>query len=535
MSQLQIAVLRLMNELSEKKTHDLKWITTGGGKSAETGEGKGRHIQLDTTTGIITKGFGAGKTLKEAFNPEPKTDRQKLGRKIAEAGAKKHGGDERQYRNLGVTKGQADSFAREYLKSGEIPEGHLREALEDKSKTASPQVQLKETDGVIGEINSSYKAKQIDNGVHAGSYVLTDNNGKIINFDDFAEADKKAKEVGGEVLRDKKSPVIRIKIPDNDIHSKAGLNDDKSVFMYNISSKPKEEIDPSLSGLKALAEQYGEKKAVQNAEKPEEKLNNVFSTPDNPNEESQLINIHRLANNKTKQGFIDGLKNSTNNQALMERLGVKFDGSMTREQAESILEKQYKNIRAETKAEKQQQEIESKKASQERMFVQIQAQSEPETNPNNNVKPKKLSITRMPSLNTIAEHATKGWNTEKLSDDELAKALMYNRAAQTMRLNNDIIAKIPFSKRHSLSGAASKDLENKILAEYKKRGLDDKYEFDVNVLPKSEKSQQNTQSNAFTPTHESATSEPLHHIEGNIYRDEDGNEVEDNYASEIKA
>jgi len=127
MSQIQIAILRLMNELAEKKNHALKWITTGGGTNNETGEGTGRHIQLDTTTGVITKGYGAGKSLKEAF--APKTERQKIGRKFSEAGAAKYGGSERDYRNLGVTKGQADSFAAEYLKSGNIPEGHLRDAV----------------------------------------------------------------------------------------------------------------------------------------------------------------------------------------------------------------------------------------------------------------------------------------------------------------------------------------------------------------------------------------------------------------------
>ena len=105
-----------------------QWVTVGGGTNAQTGEHSGRKFQIDTETGKILKGGGASmkdKTFKEAFNDESKmTERQKLGRKIASAGAEKHGGDERQYRNLGVTKGQADSFAAEYLKSGNIPEGH---------------------------------------------------------------------------------------------------------------------------------------------------------------------------------------------------------------------------------------------------------------------------------------------------------------------------------------------------------------------------------------------------------------------------
>jgi len=116
-------------------------------------------------------------------------------------------------------------------------------------------------------------------------------------------------------------------------------------------------------------------------------------------------------------------------------------------------------------------------------------------------KPKKLSITKTPSINTVFEHATKGWNAEKLSDDELAKALMYNRAARQLAYekgNEEFRNKTPRNKVYILHQSASKDLENKILAEYKKRGLDNKYEFDVNVLPKPEKTQSKPQSNTFT-------------------------------------
>jgi len=110
-----------------------KWVTVGGGTNAQTGEGTGRHFQIDDKTGKILKGGGEsmkGKTLKEAFNdPAKLSERQKTGRKIAEAGAKKHGGDEREYRNLGTKTGQSDHFANKYLKTGDIPEGHLRDAV----------------------------------------------------------------------------------------------------------------------------------------------------------------------------------------------------------------------------------------------------------------------------------------------------------------------------------------------------------------------------------------------------------------------
>jgi len=110
-----------------------KWVTVGGGTNAQTGEGSGRHFQIDTDTGKILKGGGAdmkGKTFKEAFNdPAKLSERQKTGRKISEAGAEKHGGNERDYRNLGTKTGQSDHFANKYLKTGDIPDGHLRDAV----------------------------------------------------------------------------------------------------------------------------------------------------------------------------------------------------------------------------------------------------------------------------------------------------------------------------------------------------------------------------------------------------------------------
>lgn len=133
-----------------------KWITVGGGTNAETGEGSGRHVQLDTETGVILKGFGKGKTLEQAFNPEPVTERQKVARKISEAGAKQHGGTEREYRNLGVTKGQADSFASEYLKSGNVPEGHLEDAVKD-----YPFLAEQGGDDWLNELESGYSENNV--------------------------------------------------------------------------------------------------------------------------------------------------------------------------------------------------------------------------------------------------------------------------------------------------------------------------------------------------------------------------------------
>ena len=101
---------------------------------------------------------------------------------------------------------------------------------------------------------------------------------------------------------------------------------------------------------------------------------------------------------------------------------------------------------------------------------------------------KKLSITRTPALKTLAQNTTHGWNADSLSDDELAKALMYNRAAQTLAFAagyNAFRNKIKNNKLYILHQAASKDLEIHILREYNKRGLGDKYAFDVTVLPKT--------------------------------------------------
>ena len=101
---------------------------------------------------------------------------------------------------------------------------------------------------------------------------------------------------------------------------------------------------------------------------------------------------------------------------------------------------------------------------------------------------KKLSINRTPALKTLAQNTTHGWNAHSLTDDDLAKALMYNRAAQTLAYaagNDAFRAKIPKNKLYILHQAASKDLEIYILREYNKRGLGDKYAFDVTVLPKT--------------------------------------------------
>lgn len=101
---------------------------------------------------------------------------------------------------------------------------------------------------------------------------------------------------------------------------------------------------------------------------------------------------------------------------------------------------------------------------------------------------KKLSINRTPSLKTLTGCACVGWNADSLNDDDLAKALMYNLAAQTLAftiIGNDFTSKLRHGQLQTLHQAASKDLEIHILREYNKRGLADQYEFDVNMLPKT--------------------------------------------------
>lgn len=117
---------RAIKSLEYKAAADAaKWVTVGGGENITTGEKSGRHFQIDTETGRILKGGSPamkGKTFDQAFNdPSTLTERQKVGRKISAAGAEKHGGTEREYRNLGTKKGQSDYFANQYLKNQLLP------------------------------------------------------------------------------------------------------------------------------------------------------------------------------------------------------------------------------------------------------------------------------------------------------------------------------------------------------------------------------------------------------------------------------
>lgn len=119
-----------MTGLEAVETADAeKWVTVGGGTNNETGEGTGRRFQIDTDTGKILKGGGAGmvgKTFKEAFSDDNKTltERQKLSRRITAHAAKKHGGDKQDFTRLtnkGAEGKSSDWHAKTFLKDGDVP------------------------------------------------------------------------------------------------------------------------------------------------------------------------------------------------------------------------------------------------------------------------------------------------------------------------------------------------------------------------------------------------------------------------------
>jgi hypothetical protein len=171
---------------SQNDANDLsggKWVTIG-----KEGEGK-RKVHFDKD-GKIDKGLGSwahGKTMSDAMdtikaiNEANLTPRQKLGRKIAAAGAAKFGGSEREYRNLGTKKGQADSFAHEYLKTGYIPEGHLRDAVSEPTETDNKAklekhkaefAALVDKHGFGGaELEAKYKEMKADIGVRPAEII----------------------------------------------------------------------------------------------------------------------------------------------------------------------------------------------------------------------------------------------------------------------------------------------------------------------------------------------------------------------------
>ena len=159
-----------MDGLEAVETADAaKWVTVGGGTSAETGQGTGRHFQIDTETGKILKGGGAsmqGKTFKEAFSDDNKTltERQKLSRRITAHAAKKHGGDKGDFTRLtnkGAEGKSSDWHAKEFLKSGDVPSEY---GEQPQQASSSPVLSNNLTKDENGSKLSSTSQSEANNG-----------------------------------------------------------------------------------------------------------------------------------------------------------------------------------------------------------------------------------------------------------------------------------------------------------------------------------------------------------------------------------
>jgi len=120
--------LALVGDAAPDPSKSRHWITTEHGS----------HILINGNGDVIAGAGGklAGKKFSVPAGSKDVSKHIETVEKIAQAGYEKHGGDKAEYLRMGRNKGSSSHFAREYEKTGNIPEGHLREALEDRSEQA---------------------------------------------------------------------------------------------------------------------------------------------------------------------------------------------------------------------------------------------------------------------------------------------------------------------------------------------------------------------------------------------------------------
>lgn len=95
------------------------------------------------------------------------------------------------------------------------------------------------------------------------------------------------------------------------------------------------------------------------------------------------------------------------------------------------------------------------------------------------MKQKEVIVIRtMPTVDEIYDKATRGWNAELLSDFDLAESLMYQRVAKSFCKN---LAKRNSKVHVKLLHATHAILEAKMLKEFEKRKLAEKYDFDIQI------------------------------------------------------
>lgn len=129
--------LALVGDAAPDPSKSRHWITTEHGS----------HILINGNGDVV--GGAAGSLKDKKFNvPAGSKDVSKhieTVEKIAQAGYEKHGGDKAEYLRMGRKKGSSSHFTREYEKTGDIPEGHLKEALSDKPEQAKEYNAWQET------------------------------------------------------------------------------------------------------------------------------------------------------------------------------------------------------------------------------------------------------------------------------------------------------------------------------------------------------------------------------------------------------
>lgn len=113
--------LALVSDAAPDPSKSRHWITT------ETGS----HILINGNGEVIAGAGGklAGKKFSVPAGSKDVSKHIETVEKIAQAGYEKHGGDKAEYLRLGTKKGSSSHFAREYERTGNIPEGHLSAAL----------------------------------------------------------------------------------------------------------------------------------------------------------------------------------------------------------------------------------------------------------------------------------------------------------------------------------------------------------------------------------------------------------------------
>jgi len=179
---------------------------------------KGSHILVNGNGDVV--GGAGGKLAGRKFSvPSGSKDVSKhieTVEKIAQAGYEKHGGDKSEYLRMGRNKGSSAYFAREYEKTGNIPVGHLRDAVSGDEKTksalelsakATTAQQHKEAQKAVTEARGSHKLGSeednaladlaMEHGKHHRELSLSEAREKIANISKASR--EKADRVGAAV------------------------------------------------------------------------------------------------------------------------------------------------------------------------------------------------------------------------------------------------------------------------------------------------------------------------------------------------